>query len=176
MSDLDQAPHSVAKLLKASGIDEILVIDDAFDVPDREHAGSPEGFWAAVRDVADAKDALLELKAVTEEADIDDELVAKLWAQIDDGSSLSALAGVHLFADKLQQRKDLQAICAHLESIGYKPTTRGAKDNSPITARLVFLDYVLDPLRKMDPDEIATGQERRTSTSTRCKVRSRSSF
>lgn len=150
--------HSVAKLLKTSGIDEIVVIDDAFDPPDRAHVESPESFWTAVRETPDAKEALLKLKPVEEEADIDDELVAKLWAQIDDGSSLSELAGIHLFGARLQQRKDLQDICGHLESIGYKPKTRGAKDDSPITARLVFLDYVLDSLRKMDPDELATAR------------------
>ena len=48
--------HPVARRLAAQGIVEVVIIDDAFDVPDTEAVTEAEieQFWADVRDVPEA--------------------------------------------------------------------------------------------------------------------------
>src|SRR5690349_16632995 len=109
--------HPVAARLRASGIDEIVVIDDAFDIPDVEHVGDLDAFWAAVVDDEPAKAELSAIKDVSGVDDINDDLIAKLWALR--GSHLAELAAIHLFASQLEQQKDVIALCSNLEAIGF---------------------------------------------------------
>src|SRR5262249_31931143 len=104
-----------------------------------------------VRADPEAKAELTKLKEVHTEDDLDDAVVKELWKRREEKSRLLVLARQHLFGARARQRDDLAVLEGHLKAIDLDPVTRGPSDPVPPDAKLIFLDYVLDPRVRADP-------------------------
>lgn len=144
---------STVERLKSSGIAPVYVIDDAFDLP---HIGDdPEQFWLEARKDKEVEQELQSIHAVAEAEDIDEAMIQAIWMLRERSPKLKALADKHLFVSRLQQLTDLGLILQHLTDIGLAPRPCGVGDEIPANARLVFLDYVLNPRNTLDLAKVA---------------------
>jgi hypothetical protein len=149
------APSSDSTLdrLKAANIAPVFIIDDAFDPP--RSGDDVDQFWFEARK-DDAVRGLVEaVQPVSEAADIGPDAIRAIWGLRDGAPKLKELADRHLFATRLEQLEDLKHIVEHLRAAGLDPQPRGIAAEIPATARLVFLDYVLDPTRTLELAKVA---------------------
>lgn len=157
-------PHPVRDRLIARGITEIIIIDDAFDPPNRDSLGPiPIGqFWT---DVKDNDDAIAELKALglecAEPFDIADAQVTVLFKNL---ATLTATkeACSQLFSTILGKRAQIDRFSKPIEEIlKIKVVPLGESDEFVHSrARLILLDYFLGTQNPKEAMEAAVRKAR----------------
>lgn len=140
----------VAQLLKVNNITKVAVIDDVYDKRKKDEFNASEipDFYALVDPDEDLTKELRQIagKEINSEADIDDELLQKLWDSRDSLNSLKDSVNNTLFSNILTKQNPLNQICAHLENeLGLKPVLKGSdvEVSELEEASIVFIDYYL---------------------------------
>lgn len=136
--------HPVAAHLKACSIEEVVIIDDAFDPPTRDSLREEiPTFWAQIERDAEILSELSAL-GVNDHEDMSDAILQSLLARATEPGKLAEACKTHLFPLTFQKLDPLRALRSHLESIGVKVIQCGSEDDLPENPiRLVFLDYFL---------------------------------
>lgn len=132
-------------------ITQIVVIDDAFDVPTRDSLDPVvvEQFWT---DIKDQDDAVKELTAIglkcEEPFDISQEQTATLFSRVPSLKAAREACG-QLFSDVLGKQREVERFTKPLEEeLKLKVVSLGSGEEfSETSARLIFLDYYLGPER-----------------------------
>jgi len=152
--------HPLAKRLRQAGITKVAIIDDAYDAPtvDIFYGGEIDDFWGKIERDPDMLKELQGFKNdIQDSEDIDDEVINMLWNTRKNLKKLSEPCNKKLFVNRLQMLNDIDAISEHLRTLGLEPIPIGSEDELPEPSiKLVFLDYVLDPIAKENLGEIAT--------------------
>lgn len=165
MTDVAQQtgePHPVADYLKSCGIEAAAIIDDAYDPPTRESLGDaiPEFWDRVIRN----QELLTEFQgvapAVTDQNDIDNAILKKLFEEHEKLAKLGPLCKQHLFSVKLEKLAPLRALRAHLEQAGLRPVLElGTEESLPADpVKLVFLDYFLGAADDTEAVKAATAK------------------
>lgn len=155
------AEHPIGVRLRESGINTIAIIDDAYDAPVLGVDFDPDDVAAFLKTLRDEEHVKAQLEEafgpITDEASITSEVTSKLWDWCKAGE-LGALKDVveRLLQKKLEQLRDVERVRAHLKTLGFEPLALGKNGDPPNDARLVFLDYVLDPTATMDLAALST--------------------
>ena len=134
--------------LAEADIKNVLVVDDAFDVPTVARVQDDlDTFWNYIeRD--DGLAEQLQAFGIGAESplDFDDDDVAALWGRRADKNPLIKHAKRQLFAEAIAAIEEVQLITASLQALGLTVDTVG--QDAPIlvpSGSLVFLDYYLGP-------------------------------
>ena len=138
--------NALADRFKQNGITRAAIIDDAYDTPPISDETRLD-FWTHVSDDEELLAALHVIKpSIENEHGIDDEVIAKLWADFDRPGILKDICRETLFRDSLQRVHDLKLLDECLTELGicdvcHLGTQDGLPDNK---IRLIFLDFSLD--------------------------------
>lgn len=150
--------HPIVERLKAAGIAKAAIIDDVYDPLRCDDLKSEiSDFWNAIeRD----KERLAELSTVaagiSDQADITDEVLGKLWEKRSALPKLGAPLAEQLFAKRLSDLAPLEELARHLKEAGVEPVPLGREDALPGPFKLVFLDWILGS----EPDASRISEER----------------
>ena len=145
---------SIRERLQRGGITEVVVIDNSFDDPTLLDLaeGDIDAFWSVVQGNVSLRRQMEAMDIDTgevEDIDARDEAAfAKLWAIKDDESEIAQTANNILFKAVLEDRERTGTIVNSLAALALRVTALGAElRDSPLPAKLVFLDYYLGPVR-----------------------------
>jgi hypothetical protein len=144
------ATHPVRQALADHGVTKVVIIDDAFDIPDLASfiAGEVREFLEALEDNQDARQELQALGIrIRETQPLRDADIQLLWERRGELRHLKPMCDA-LFAAKLSMLQQLQAFLTHLrDELGLAEVVLlGRNDEfTHLTAKVVFLDYYLGP-------------------------------
>lgn len=141
-------PHPVATHLKKCGIDEVLLIDDAFDPFDvRTLQDEVEELWDGIVRSDEMKDELVALGLeIGDASDITDNVLEHLFAKRDTLTSLRERCDESVFRERLSKMADLDPLREHFHQLGIPTVSCGSDQELPDKSfKLVFLDYSLGP-------------------------------
>lgn len=137
-----------SKILADKGIDKIVIIDDAYDkypyLSDFDKAELNE-FLAEIN----SDNSILELQALgfdgSDGSDIDDELMKKMWDEIQKATKLGENISKFLVPIIAEKKNQIEPFCKFLEDVLKIDVTRlGGKDDfNQVGAKLIFIDYNL---------------------------------
>ncbi len=153
---------NLAERLQQAEITKFVIIDDAYDLPNRDilNSGEIDDFWEIVeRDSEMLKELQVYNPNIQDVEDINDEVIEKLWNARGKLNKLDEPCKNCLFPNRLQMWNDVNGIVDHLKNLGLESIPIGSEDELPEdNVKLVFLDYVLNPTAKGDSGKIATGK------------------
>lgn len=154
--------HPLVERLRLAEITKVAIIDDAYDVPTKDtlYSGEIEDFWSTVERDQEMLEELQSIKSdISDFEDIDDDVIKNLWNTRRKLKKLYEPCNNLLFANRLQMWSDVDTIGQHLRDLGLEPITIGSVDDySENDIKLIFLDYVLNPMTHGDKGELATGK------------------
>ena len=161
--------HPVAAHLRQSGIVKAFIIDDAYDAPTRDaHRDEIPVFWDKVFRQPELLEELRGMKPnITDESEIDDDLLIRLWEQRESLTKLGPVLKEDLFAAKLEDVSTLNRLGEGLSQLGVEPVAVGSEQTLPAEpVKLVFIDYYLGPAGGSDSVNAATSRAREIYRST----------
>ena len=137
---------------------KIVVVDDAFDRPTRDTLDD-EDVAEFLERAAGAEGGADDFERVTtvrlaEQADVDDDVIARLWAARGELTPLGDVVRTTIFADAIDKLSNVTPFCDHLRELGFDVVEVGqAGDIPPEGVALVLVDYVLGPEGRPSSDD-----------------------
>ncbi len=142
---VDIPEHPIVSRLKDAGILEAAIIDDFYDPLRRDNFKAEIGdFWNAIeRDEASLEELKTIVPDATDRDDITDAALSALWDKRDSLPKLSKPLREQLFAKRLEDFDQLEALATNLKAAGIKPVPLRSEEALPGPFKLVFLDWLL---------------------------------
>lgn len=153
-------------LLRDKGVNQVVVIDDAYDLPWPIDRGTLLGFWSEIQADREIWRLFCQFTEIepTEPETIGESVVIKLWQYRESlEEPLRQLCDTILFASTLEKRDQLSAFARHLHEVDIELIPIGQDGIIPDDIRppIIFIDYFMgadnDPYAVTRAKSIASG-------------------